>query len=95
MLDSPECKEFLRSIFWTPPPPEGYSREPKDLPWVKTVKRLPLLGLVYDDSWLDMSVLDIADILCQEDAQKVGICMCLVGRRPGLHVQRHGDRRLC
>jgi beta-carotene ketolase (CrtO type) len=75
MLDSPECKEFLRSIFWTPPPPEGYNPDPKDLPWVKTVKRLPLLGLVYDDSWLAMSVLDIANILCQEDSQKAGICM--------------------
>ena len=75
MLDSPECKEFLRSIFWTPPPPEGYSPEPGDLPWVKTMKKLPLLGLVYDDSWLAMSVLDIANILCQEDGQKVGICM--------------------
>jgi len=82
MLDSPECKEFLRSIFWTPPPPEGYSREPKDLPWVKTIKKLPLLGLVYDDSWLEMSVLDIANILCKEDSQKSGICMSSWGAGP-------------
>ncbi len=75
MLDSPECREFLRSIFWTPPPPDGYSGEPKDLPWVKTLKKLPLLGLVYDDSWLAMSVLDIASVLCKEDSQKAAICM--------------------
>lgn len=75
IIDSPECTEFLRSIFWTPPPPQGYDPEPKDLPWVRAVKKLPLLGLVYDDSWLDMSTLDIANILCKEDVQKVGICM--------------------
>ena len=75
ILESAECREFLRSIFWTPPPPEGYSLEPKDLPWVKAIKKLPLLGLVYDDSWLDMSTLDITNLLLKEEAQKVGICL--------------------
>lgn len=75
IMDSPECMEFLRSIFWTPPLPEGYSHEPKDLPWVKAIKKLPLLGEVYDDSWLEMSTLDITNLLVREDAQKVGICI--------------------
>ncbi len=74
ILEAPECREWLRSIYWTPPLPEGYSREPKDLPWVKAIKKLPLLGQIYDDSWLEMSTWDIANILCKEDAQKVGIC---------------------
>jgi len=74
ILESPECREWLRSIYWTPPLPEGYSREPQDLPWVKAIKKVPLLGQVYDDSWLQMSTLDIANILCKEDAQRVGIC---------------------
>ena len=75
IMNSPECKEFLRSIFWTPPPPEGVTLEPKDLPWVKTIKKLPWLGLVYDDSWLDMSVLDLCNLLLKEDVQKLGICL--------------------
>lgn len=74
ILESPECREWLRSIYWTPPLPEGYSREPKDLPWVKAIKKVPLLKEIYDDSWLRMSTWDITNILCQEDAQKVGIC---------------------
>ena len=83
ILDSPECKEFLRSIYWTPPLPEGYSREPKDLPWVKAIKKVPLLGDIYDDSWLEMSTLDISDILCSTDAQKVGICDASWDSGPG------------
>jgi beta-carotene ketolase (CrtO type) len=75
ILESPECTEFLRSIYWTPPLPEGYSRDPKDLPWIKTIKKLPLLGQAYDDSWLDMSTFDISDLLCSEESQKVGICV--------------------
>ena len=74
ILEAPECREWLRSIYWTPPLPEGYSREPKDLPWVKAIKKVPLLGQIYDDSWLQMSTWDITNILCKEDAQKVGIC---------------------
>ena len=49
---------------------------------MKTIKKLPLLGLVYDDSWLEMSVLDITNILCKEDAQKAGICMNLWAAGP-------------
>lgn len=75
VLETPECTDFLRSIFWTPPLPEGYSRDTNDLPWVKAIKKLPLIGLVYDDSWLDMSILDVTDVLCKEDAQKVGLCI--------------------
>jgi len=75
IMNSPECKEFLRSIFWTPPPPEGVTLEPKELPWVKAIKKLPMLSTVYDDSWLDMSTLDLCNLLLQEDAQKVGFCL--------------------
>ncbi len=73
VLETQECKDFLRSIFWTPPPPDGYSTDPDDLPWVKAIKNLPLINLVYDHSWLDMSVLDITNIICSEEAQKVGL----------------------
>ncbi len=83
ILESPECREFLRSIYWTPPLPEGYSRDPKDLPWVKAIKKVPLLGQVYDDSWLEMSTLDVTNILTTTDAQKVGICIAAWDSGPG------------
>jgi beta-carotene ketolase (CrtO type) len=83
ILESVECRDFLRSIYWTPPLPDGYSREPKDLPWVQAIKKVPLLGEVYDDSWLEMSTLDIASILTTTDAQKVGICDAAWDSGPG------------
>ena len=75
IMNAPDCKEFLRSIFWTPPPPAGVTLEPKDVPWVKAIKKLPWLGLVYDDSWHDMSMMDLCNLLVKEDAQKVGLCL--------------------
>jgi hypothetical protein len=83
ILESPECREFLRSIYWTPPLPEGYSREPKDLPCVKAIKKVPLLSLVYDDSWLEMSTLDVTNILASNEAQKVGLCIAAWDSGPG------------
>ena len=83
IMESPGCKEWLRSIYWTPPLPEGYSRDPKDLPWVQAIKKVPLLGQIYDDSWLEMSTLDITNILCKEDSQKVGICDAAWDSGPG------------
>jgi len=81
-MNAPDCKEFLRSIFWTPPPPEGVTLEPKELPWVKAIKKLPMLDQVYDDSWLDMSTMDLCDLLLQEDAQKVGFCLSSLDNGP-------------
>jgi beta-carotene ketolase (CrtO type) len=83
IMESPECREFLRSIYWTPPLPEGYSRDPKDLPWVQAIKKVPLLGQVYDDSWLEMSTLDITNILASNEAQKVGLCIAAWDSGPG------------
>jgi beta-carotene ketolase (CrtO type) len=83
IMESPECREFLRSIYWTPPLPEGYSRDPKDLPWVKAIKKVPLLSLVYDDSWLEMSTLDITNILTTAEPQKVGLCIAAWDSGPG------------
>lgn len=83
IMESPECREFLRSIYWTPPLPEGYSRDPKDLPWVQAIKKVPLLGQVYDDSWLEMSTLDITNILTTTEAQKVGLCIAAWDSGPG------------
>ena len=83
IMESPECREFLRSIYWTPPLPEGYSRDAKDLPWVQAIKKVPLLGQVYDDSWLEMSTLDITNILASNEAQKVGLCIAAWDSGPG------------
>jgi len=44
---------------------------------------VPLLSLAYDDSWLEMSTLDITNILTTTEAQKVGLCIAAWDSGPG------------
>lgn len=53
--------DFLRSIYWTPPPPVGMPMDKSDYPWSQVLKKL-LPGL-YDDVWNDFSGFELMDAL--------------------------------
>jgi phytoene dehydrogenase-like protein len=61
--------EFLRSIYWTPPPPQGMRIEPKDYPWSQVLKRA--IPGIYDEAWNEMSTFELLDTLLQSEPLKV------------------------
>jgi phytoene dehydrogenase-like protein len=64
--------DILRSIYWTPPPPEGMELDRDDLPWVKVMKKtLPM----FDKSWCDLNTFNILDALFESEMLKVGFAM--------------------
>ncbi|HEY4716804.1 MAG TPA: NAD(P)/FAD-dependent oxidoreductase [bacterium] len=69
----PNLVEFLRSIYWTPPPPSGVEVEQKDYPWSQVLKKC--LPEIYDDSWNALSTFELLDALFETEALKVSFGM--------------------
>ncbi len=65
--------KFLRSIYWTPPPPPHVQLTPDELPWAKVMNEM-LPGL-YDEEWTRMSTFELADTLFETEAMKVILAM--------------------
>jgi len=74
VFDDPvNLAELLRSIYWTPPPPEHIKLRTEELPWVKVLKKQGLT--LYDDSWNYMSTMELLDSLYETEAIKVSSAM--------------------
>ena len=67
--DPSRLAEFLRSIYWTPPPPPHITLPVEDLPWAKVFKKYnhPL----YEASWNYMSTMELLDTLFEWEPMKV------------------------
>ncbi len=64
--------DILRSVYWTPPPPEGMTLAREDLPWVKVMQEnVPF----FDPGWCDLSTFEILDALHENEMLKVMIAM--------------------
>jgi phytoene dehydrogenase-like protein len=64
---------FLRSIYWTPPPPEHIQLRSEELPWAKVINEF-LPGL-YSDAWNDMSLIELNDLLLEFEPFKASFEM--------------------
>lgn len=69
----PYAVDLLRSIYWTPPPPEGIKIPTGELPWAKVFKKA--IPDIYDDEWNDMSTFELVDSMLETEALKVMIGM--------------------
>ena len=69
----PHQVELLRSIYWTPPPPEGIELKRDELPWIKILKKV--VPFIYDDAWSDMSLFELLDSVVETEALKVMLAM--------------------
>ncbi len=65
----PHEVEFLRSIYWTPPPPAGMRLEPRDYPWSQVLRKT--IPGIYDDAWNEMSTFELLDTMLQTEPLKV------------------------
>jgi phytoene dehydrogenase-like protein len=61
--------EFLRSVYWTPPPPEHIQLSGDDLPWAKVINKF--LPGIYSDEWNNMSTIELDDLLFEFEPLKV------------------------
>lgn len=74
LLEDPShLVEYLRSIYWTPPPPPHIQLRPEELPWSKVMKKQgdPL----YDPAWNSLSTMELLDLLYESEAVKVSAAM--------------------
>ena len=69
LFSQENLKEFLRSIYWTPPPPEGVQLPVSEAPWSKVLKKM--LPELYDDVWNEFSTWEILDALFEWEPFKV------------------------
>jgi beta-carotene ketolase (CrtO type) len=60
---------FLRSIYWTPPPPEHIKLSGDDLPWAGVINEV--LPGMYSDEWNHMSMSELNDVLLEFEPFKV------------------------
>ncbi len=67
--DSNKLIELLRSVYWTPPPPEHIKLSKEELPWSKVHKKY--LPMLYSDDWNDMSTMELLDTLYESEPIKV------------------------
>lgn len=65
--------ELLRSVYWTPPPPEGVKLDIDELPWIKVLKKA--IPEIYDDEWPDMSLFELLDSMIDTEPLKVMLAM--------------------
>ena len=65
--------DVLRSVYWTPPPPQGYVYERSDLPFVKVMKKA--IPFIFDEAWVDMSMFELLDTMLDTEALKVMLGM--------------------
>ncbi len=67
-----DATELLRSIYWTPPPPEGMTLNKEDLPWAKELKKaIPF----FDPAMTDLSTFEILDAFYDTEPLKVVAAM--------------------
>lgn len=60
-------RDFLRSMYWTPPYDESWGTPVNELPWIKYMKSsFPM----YDPNWIDMNVVEFCDSLGMLDPLK-------------------------
>ncbi len=64
----PHMKEFLRSIYWTPPWPRDLEYKPEDLPWFQELNKI--MPSMFGREWLESSLLEIIDELLENDNMK-------------------------
>jgi phytoene dehydrogenase-like protein len=70
LYDNPKnATKLLRSIYWTPPPPEHVRLRSEELPWAKVLNEI--LPGFYSDEWNKMSTDDLSDLLWESEALKV------------------------
>ena len=67
----PYAKDFLRSIFWTPPYPLEH-QDPDNLPWMRFVKeKAPGLSLLINRDTMELSTYELLDIQFEFEPLKV------------------------
>jgi len=74
LLENPSnMVEYLRSIYWTPPPPPHITLRPEEFPWSVAMKKQG--SPLYDPEWNRLSTMELLDMLYESEAVKLTSAM--------------------
>jgi len=73
VLQGDILRDFLRSMFWTPPYPADMDIEPAELPWAQYFKKV--FGDFFSERMLEMSMVEMLDEVLPNEPMKVAQCM--------------------
>ncbi|MFN8104056.1 MAG: NAD(P)/FAD-dependent oxidoreductase [Acidimicrobiia bacterium] len=73
VLQGEVLRDFLRSMFWTPPFPADMDIEPEELPWAQYLKKV--FGDFFTPRLLEMSLVEMLDEVIDYEPLKVAQCM--------------------